>query len=212
MLRFQIATVLLALVLVPGCGAPGTGPTPEGATLRVLAAEQGSGRQVAGARQVPGGVVVLYGERAADPVPTYDIGYAFVERRMLRWEVRGGISANITPGEEERATYLIGHLGSSPRADAETPTILFGRVLDPGLAGVRVGLATGEAIEDVVTGGMFAVVSAPLVAPCTIQLLDGAGALVHTIDLSATPQPGLPPEWLERIEDQCRAGARSQRE
>jgi hypothetical protein len=201
-----LAVLLVVAILASGCRDPGTGMTPEGAALRVFAAE-GAGRQVAGTRQAPGGVVVLYGERAADPVPTYDIGYAFVERRTLRWEVRGGISASMSPGEGDRAAYLIGHLGSVLQADAETPTILFGRILDPGVAAARVRLSTGEAVDDVLTGGMFAVVSAPLVAPCTIQFLDGTGMLVHEVDLSAAPQPGFPPEWTERIEDQCQATA-----
>lgn len=40
--------------------------------------------------RVTGRVVVLYGERAADPVTTYDLGYAFVERRALRWKAPFG--------------------------------------------------------------------------------------------------------------------------
>lgn len=201
-----VTVLLIVAILVSGCGDPGTGLTPEGAALRVFAGEGGADHLVAGTRQVLGGVVVLYGERAADPVPTYELGYAFVERRALRWEVRGGISASVSPGEGDRVVCLIGHLGSAPRADAETPTLLFGRVLEPGVAVVRVGLSTGEAVEDAVTGDMFAVVSAPMVAPCTIQLLDGTGMLVQEVDLSAAPQPGFPTEWTEQIEEQCRTG------
>jgi hypothetical protein len=203
-----LAALLIVAILAFGCRDPGTGLTAEGAALRVFAAEEGAGRRVAGTRQVPGGVVVLYGERAEDPVPTYDIGHVFVERRTLRWEVRGGMSASMSPGEGDHVACLIGHLGSGLWADAETPTILFGRVLDSGIAGARVRLSTGEAVEDVVTGGMFAVVSAPLIAPCTIQLLDDTGTLVHEVDLSAAPQPGFPPEWTEQIEKECRTGTR----
>ncbi len=204
MRRSCLVALLIVMISAPGCRDPGTGLTPEGAALRVFrAAEQGRGRQVAGTRQAPGGVVVLYGERAADPVPTYNLGYAFVERRMLRWEVRGGSSASMTPAQGDPIAYLVSHLHSGPVADEGTPTIVFGRVLDPAVATVRVGLAAGQDIEDAVTGDMFAVLSPPLVPPCTVQLLDRQGALRHKIDLSFQSPPGLPAEWAERIEAQC---------
>jgi hypothetical protein len=159
--------------------------------------------QIAGTRQTPAGVVVLYGEELPHSDGSHNLGYAFVERRSWRWDVRSGRSGNMTPDAASRAIYLVGELNAGERPDDPAPTIVFGQVLDPTMVAVAVEPAAGEIVEDVVTNGMFAVVFPPLIAPCTIRFLDTSGGLVQEADIAISPPAGLPSEWLQRIQDQC---------
>ncbi len=197
--------LLLLVLLVTSCDRPGTGLTAEEAVRRTFpsVAEGGPRYQIAGTRQAPAGVVVLYGEESPDSDGSHNLGYAFVERRSWRWDVRSGRSGNMTPDAASRAIYLVGELNAGERPDDPAPTIVFGQVLDPVMVAVAVKPAAGEIVEDVVTNGMFAVVFPPLIAPCMIRFLDSSGGLVQEADLVISPPAGLPGEWLQRIQDQC---------
>ncbi|NJO82827.1 MAG: hypothetical protein HC828_08410, partial [Blastochloris sp.] len=176
-----IILLFITPLLLAGCDLPiGNAITPEEEAINVLAG-RGSAQvrqhyQVIGTRNWDSGKVVLLtgpGEQAN----TQGLGFVFVQQRAIGW--RGGMSGYgsvMAPNPGDLIVY-----GEFTELPSVPSSIVYGRVVAPGVTGVESQFANGLTLRDPASDQAFALFTDTSLKACTLRaairkLLDNSKA------------------------------------